>query len=150
MSWLTSRRMAAELLVFAVFAVGLFSMRESLRRSLAFIDVRGQITDIETRHEKHPGIDDRHFVTVSTSSGSRVLEIGAEVAARLEVGALLDTTQGGDGFLLDGEVIRVAGPDEGWAVGIALWCGLLWVSVAGMLRRAWSMRARGPEAASAA
>lgn len=142
-----SRRLARELLLLGLVVLMVLSVRESMTRGLDLVSVRGAITDLETRHEKHPGIDDRHFVTVATAGGPRTLEIGREAASRLRVGAQLDTITDARGFLLDGEDVVVSHPDEGWAVALALAFGMMAIALASWLR-GFSARPLSPGAPS--
>lgn len=58
----------------------------TLRRGLVLSALDGEVSRIEVRHEKHPGVDDVYIVTV----GSRTRVVDAEIARALSEGDIVN------------------------------------------------------------
>jgi hypothetical protein len=84
--WGSSLRSRRVVVLVAVAAFALGNLAVTLLRSTIPIALNGPVTHLETRAEKHPGVDDVHLLTV----GGRKLQIDAAVADRLRVGDVID------------------------------------------------------------
>jgi hypothetical protein len=100
----------------AVALLALGNLAVTLLRSTIPLALNGTVTRLETRTEKHPGVDDVHLLTV----GGRELQIDAEVAGLLHVGDAIEKKPWSRTLRTPRGIVRLNPSADVWGMTMAM------------------------------
>jgi hypothetical protein len=104
-----SRSAAAAVVACAAVAFAGLAAWAAYARSAIPLAWHGTVTEVEARHEKHPGVDDAWFVTVG---GGDAVHVDAAVARPLRAGDRVEKDRWSRTLLVNGEARVLRASEE--------------------------------------